>query len=81
MKKKCFIAICILAILYATFAPDVQHDYKLDAGECKRDTGRIATIKLKSGHIRMYYNDVDTGYFAEAPECPLCNKEINTTRN
>jgi len=75
MKKKCFIAICILAILYAVFAPDVRHDYRLDAGECKRDTGRIATIKLRSGHIIMYYNEVDTGYFVKAPECPLCNKE------
>ena len=75
MKKKYFICICILAILYAVFAPDVRHDYKLDAGDCKRDTGRIATIKLRSGHIIMYYNEVDTGYFVDVPECPLCNKE------
>ena len=75
MKKK-WIIICILTtVLFVTFLPDVRHDYKRDAGSAKLDTGRIATIKLKSGHIRMYYNDADTGYFAEAPECPLCNKE------
>lgn len=80
MEKKWVIAI-IIALAFIVVLPDVRHDYKIDAGSAKLDTGRIATIKLKSGHIRMYYNDVDTGYFAEAPECPLCNKEINTTRN
>ena len=75
MKKK-WIIICILtAVLFVTFLPDVHPDYKRDAGSATLDTGRIATIKLRSGHIRMYYNDVDTGYFDEAPECPLCNKE------
>ena len=75
MKKR-WIIICILtAVLFVAFLPDVRHDYKIDAGSAKLDTGRIATIKLKSGHIRMYYNDVDTGYFAEAPECPLCNNK------
>lgn len=78
--KKWVIAI-IIALAFIVVLPDVRHDYKRDAGSVKLDTGRIATIKLKSGHIRMYYNDVDSGYFAEAPECPLCNKEINTTRN
>jgi hypothetical protein len=80
MKKKWVITI-IIALAFIVVLPDVRHDYKRDAGSVKLDTGRIATIKLKSGHIRMYYNDVDTGYFAEAPECPLCNKEVNTTRN
>ena len=73
MKKKWVIAI-IIALAFIVVLPDGRHDYKRDAGSMKIDTGRIATIKLKSGHIRMYYNDVDTGYFAEAPECPLCNK-------
>lgn len=80
MRKKWFIAI-LIALAFIVVLPDVRHDYKRDAGSVKLDTGRIATIKLKSGHIRMYYNDVDTGYFAEAPECPLCNKGFNTTRN
>lgn len=80
MRKKWVIAI-IITLAFIVVLPDVRHDYKRDAGSVKIDTGRIVTIKLKSGHIRMYYNDVDTGYFAEAPECPLCNKEINTTRN
>ena len=75
MKKKWIIAILIMVLFSVAFLPDVRHDYKRDAGSMKIDTGRIATIKLKSGHIRMYYNDADTGYFAEAPECPLCNKE------
>lgn len=74
MRKKWFIAI-LIALAFIVVLPDVRHDYKRDAGSVKIDTGRIATIKLKSGHIRMYYNDVDSGYFAEAPECPLCNKE------
>ena len=74
MKKKWFITI-IIALSFIVVMPDVRHDYKRYAGSAKLDTGRIATIKLKSGHIRMYYNDVDSGYFAEAPECPLCNKE------
>ena len=74
MRKKWFIAI-LIALAFIVVLPDVQHDYKRDAGSAKLDTGRIATIKLKSGHIRMYYNDVDTGYFAEAPECPLCNNK------
>ena len=73
MEKKWFISI-IIALAFIVVLPDVRHDYKRDAGSAKLDTGRIATIKLKSGHIRMYYNDEDTGYFAEAPECPLCNK-------
>ena len=73
MRKKWFIAI-LIALVFIVVLPDVRHDYKRDAGSAQLDTGRIATIKLKSGHIRMYYNDVDTGYFAEAPECPLCNK-------
>ena len=73
MRKKWFIAI-LIALAFIVVLPDVRHDYKSDAGSATLDTGRIATIKLKSGHIRMYYNDVDTGYFAEAPECPLCNK-------
>jgi len=74
MKKKWIITI-IIALAFIVVLPDVRHDYKRDAGSEKLDTGRIATIKLKSGHIRMYYNDVDTGYFAEAPECPLCNNK------
>ena len=74
MKKKWIISI-IIALAFIVVLPDVRHDYKRDAGSATLDTGRIATIKLKSGHIWMYYNDVDTGYFAEAPECPLCNKE------
>lgn len=80
MKKKWLITI-IIALAFIVVLPDVRHDYKRDAASVTLDTGRIATIKLKSRHIRMYYNDVDTGYFAEAPECPLCSKEINTTRN
>jgi hypothetical protein len=75
MKKKWIIIYILTAVLFVTFLSDVRHDYKKDAGSAMLDTGRIATIKLRSGHIRMYYNDVDTGYFAEAPECPLCNKK------
>ena len=75
--KKIIIAIsviiCVAVIISLT--ADYRHDYRKDAGTSSIDTGRVATIKLRSGHIRMYYHGVDSGYFTEAPECPICNEQ------
>ena len=68
-----FVIICVAVII--SLSADYRHDYRKDAGTSSIDTGRVATIKLKSGHIRMYYQDVDSGYFTEAPECPICNEQ------
>ena len=75
--KKIIIAIIIIicAVILLQLSADFRHDYKKDAGMSSIDTGRIATIKLRNGHIRMYYQDVDSGYFTEAPECPICNEQ------
>ena len=48
MKKKWIIIYILTAVLFVTFLPDVRHDYKRYAGSEKLDTGRIATIKLRS---------------------------------
>jgi hypothetical protein len=74
MKKLVLLAI-VFVILVCVFVSNYHHDYKKDIGYEQRDTGRCATIKLKSGHVIMYYVDVDTGYFADAPECSVCSIE------
>jgi hypothetical protein len=76
MKKIIIIIIIIIcAVILLQLSANFRHDYRKDAGTSSIDTGRVATIKLKSGHIRMYYQDVDSGYFTEAPECPICNEQ------
>lgn len=37
--------------------------------------GRIAIIKQRSGHVREYIVENDSGYFREAPDCPKCQEE------
>lgn len=71
MKKLYFLlAVLFAGMFISTF--EYHHDYRKDINQAERDTGRIATVKLRSGHIIMYYNEVDTGYFTDAPECQLC---------
>ena len=71
MKKLYFLlAVLFIGMIISTF--EYRHDYTKDINQSERDTGRIATVKLRSGHIIMFYNDVDTGYYTDAPECPLC---------
>ena len=74
MKKLVLFAIAFV-VLVCVFVSNYHHDYKKDIGYEQRDIGRCATIKLKTGHVIMYYVDVDTGYFADAPECPVCSIE------
>lgn len=75
--KKIIIALIIIicAVILLQLTADFKHDYRKDAGTSSIDTGRVATIKLRNGHIRMYYQGVDSGYFTEAPECPVCNEQ------
>ena len=71
MRKLYFLfVILFVGMVISTF--EYRHDYRKDINQEERDTGRIATIKLRSGHIIMYYNEIDTGYYTDAPECPLC---------
>lgn len=73
MKKLLIIIAAILVIVVILRICDgYRHDYKKDIGNSRVDSGRIATIKLRTGHIIMFYNNGDSGYFADAPECPMC---------
>lgn len=72
--KKLLIIIAAIVVIVVTLSlcDGYRHDYKKDIGNSRVDTGRIATIKLKTGHIIMFYNNGDSGYFTDAPECPMC---------
>ena len=72
--KKLLIIIAAIVVIVVTLSlcDGYRHDYKKDIGNSRVDTGRIATIKLKTGHIIMFYNNGDSGYFTDAPESPMC---------
>lgn len=73
MKKLLIIIVAIVVIVVTLRICDgYRYDYKKDIGNSRVDTGRIATIKLKTGHIIMFYNNGDSGYFTDAPECSMC---------
>lgn len=76
MKKIVFLICCVNVLLVILTSCEFRFDYKKDAMNMSFSRqGRIAIIKQKSGHIREYIVENDSGYFREAPDCPKCQEE------
>ena len=79
MKKKDFLIYCIgvliLALLSVLSGCEFKNNYKKGCENVQVRQGRIAIIKQKSGHVREYVLEGDSGYFREALDCPKCAEE------
>lgn len=76
MKKIAILICCVNVLLVVLTSCEFKSDYKKDAIDVSSfRQGRIAIIKQKSGHVREYIVENDSGYFREAPDCPKCQEE------
>ena len=76
MKKNLFLICYVNVMLVVLTSCEFKSDYKKDAMNVSSSRqGRIAIIKQKSGHVREYIVENDSGYFREAPDCPKCQEE------
>ena len=76
MYKIVFLICCVNVLLVVLTGCEFKSDYKKDAIDVSSfRQGRIAIIKQKSGHVREYIVENDSGYFREAPDCPKCQEE------
>ena len=77
MNKIVFLICCVNVLLVVLTGCEFKSDYKKDAIDVSSfRQGRIAIIKQKSGHVREYIVENDSGYFREAPDCPKCQEEV-----
>ena len=67
IRKILYISIMLLLV-----SCNYKNDYKKCIDGSEKRLGKIATIKTRSGHVREFIVEEDTGYFREDPECPQC---------